>query len=161
MAMRLSFKKPVITSGNTDFAILLNKDTFEPDLQGKLCKQKCVVYGPANRSRSAATPLLEHRQLNFVLPRSAEIVENAMVHNGGGGGGEGGGHTSKARHPGGGGEEGEKGGGATILKQLSHSFWPKMDCPKLDWPKTVSAGGASSRPEQMWRDNKLGSCGCV
>ena len=73
-------------TGNTDFAILLKKDTFEPDpmgfrLQGRLHKQRYAGHGPTHRSRPAATlHFLEHRRLHFALYTSAMPLLRNVTH---------------------------------------------------------------------------------
>ena len=67
-------------TGNTDLAILLNKDTFEPDPMVVAFKEDStskgkVEHGPTYRSRPTATPFtfVEHRRLHFALYTSTNV----------------------------------------------------------------------------------------
>ena len=57
-------------TGNTDLAILLNKDTFEPDpkvLTYKVDSTSKGTWGSSFEAYCDALHLLEHRQLHFAL----------------------------------------------------------------------------------------------
>ena len=67
-------------TGNTDLAILLNKDAFEPDpmvfaFEGRLHKQRYVGHGTTHRARTAAPHLLflAHRLLHSALCTSTML----------------------------------------------------------------------------------------
>ena len=53
--MRLFFKQPVIISGNTDLAILLNKDTLRAS-KGTCCMVLLIVRGLLRRPSLSGTP---------------------------------------------------------------------------------------------------------